>query len=341
MMNTDLLVRQNILDLKPYAGAAAENKGRKGILLDANENPYGALNRYPDLHQYELRKKLSELNGLSPSNIMIGNGSDELIDMAFRIFCRPGKDKVIICPPTFGMYEVYAQINDAEIISIPLKNDFQPDSQKILETGEEAKILFLCSPNNPTGNSFKDLEYLIQNFSGIVFLDEAYIDFSTQASLLSKINDYPNLIVSQTFSKARAMAAARIGVIYADKKIISYFQKVRAPFNISRLNTEAALKTLEDKTDFKETINIVLQERKRIENFLAQLPYVKKIYPSDANFILAEFEKADFIHSELAKAGIMVRNRSGQVENCLRISAGTPDENDALMNALENLKNKI
>ena len=244
MMNTDLLVRQNILDLKPYAGAAAENKGRKGILLDANENPYGTLNRYPDLHQYELRKKLSELNGLSPSNIMIGNGSDELIDMAFRIFCRPGKDKVIICPPTFGMYEVYAQINDAEIISIPLESDFQPDSQKILETAEEAKILFLCSPNNPTGNSFDDLEYLIQNFPGIVFLDEAYIDFSRQTSLLEKINDYPNLIVSQTFSKARAMAAARIGVIYADEKIISYFQKVRAPFNISRLNTEAPLKTL-------------------------------------------------------------------------------------------------
>jgi histidinol-phosphate aminotransferase len=337
MINTDKLVRQNILDLKPYKGAAAENIGRKGILLDANENPFGDKNRYPDLHQHQLRKKLSVLNGLDMRNIMIGNGSDELIDMTFRIFCRPGKDKVIICPPTFGMYEVFAQINDAEVINIPLKGNFQPDSQKILATGEEAKILFLCSPNNPTGNSFNDLEHLVQNFPGIVFLDEAYIDFSKQESLLAKINDYPNLIVSQTFSKARALAAARIGMIYAGEKIISYFQKVRAPFNISRLNTEAALKALENNSDYTEAIGIILNERKRLEKFLGKLSFVKKIYPSDANFILAEFEKADFIHSELAEKGIMIRNRSSQIKDCLRISIGTPQENDALISALKQL----
>ncbi len=248
MDNISNLIRKNILSLKPYSSARDEYKSNQGIFLDANENPFGNLNRYPDPYQWRLKQILSSQKKVAIENILIGNGSDEIIDLVQRVFCQPAADKIIICPPTYGMYEVYANVNNVDIISIPLTEDFQLNSEAIL--AQKAKVLYLCSPNNPTGNSLQNLEYIIDNFNGIVFLDEAYIDFSEQPSLVSKINQYPNLIVSQTFSKARGLAAVRVGIAYASETIISVMNKVKPPYNISRLNQDAAVQSLADEASF-------------------------------------------------------------------------------------------
>lgn len=326
------LIRKNILALTPYSSARDEYKSNQGIFLDANENPFGNLNRYPDPYQWRLKQILSSQKKVGIENILIGNGSDEIIDLVQRIFCEPNEDSIIICPPTYGMYEVYANINNVKIISIPLTEDFQLNTEAILAT--KAKILYLCSPNNPTGNSLKNLEYIIQNFNGIVFLDEAYIDFSEQPSLVSKIKHYPNLIVSQTFSKARGLAAARIGIAYASETIISVLNKVKPPYNVSQLNQEVAVQSLADEADFKSKVQLIISERELLKQSLLALDFVTKIYPSDANFLLVEMENATAIYNSLIEQQIITRNRSSIVQNTIRITIGTPRENQQLVYAL-------
>ncbi|WP_298395464.1 histidinol-phosphate transaminase [Flavobacterium sp.] len=336
MDNITSLIRQNILNLKPYSSARDEYKSTEGIFLDANENPYGKLNRYPDPYQWRLKQILSGQKKVAIENILVGNGSDEIIDLVQRVFCEPNQDKIIICPPTYGMYEVYANINNVEIVSIPLTADFQLNTEAIL--AEQAKILYLCSPNNPTGNSLENLEYIISNFNGIVFLDEAYIDFSEQPSLVAKIKQYPNLIVSQTFSKARGLAAVRVGIAYANETIISVMNKVKPPYNVSQLNQEAAVQSLADDSVFKSNVQLIKSERELLKIALLELDFVTKIYPSDANFLLVEMENATAIYNSLIEQQIITRNRSSVVENTIRITVGTPRENQQLLYVLQLLE---
>ena len=336
MDNITNLIRKNILSLTPYSSARDEYKSNQGIFLDANENPFGSLNRYPDPYQWRLKQILSSQKKVGIENILIGNGSDEIIDLVQRVFCEPNQDQIIICPPTYGMYEVYANINNLNIISIPLTEDFQLNTEAIL--AQNAKILYLCSPNNPTGNSLKNLEYIIENFNGIVFLDEAYIDFSEQPSLVSKISQYPNLIVSQTFSKARGLAAVRVGIAYANEAIISVLNKVKPPYNVSQLNQETAVKSLADEANFKSNVQLIIAEREKLKIALLELDFVVKIYPSEANFLLVEMENATAIYNSLIEQQIITRNRSSVVENTIRITIGTPRENQQLMYALQLLE---
>ena len=336
MENINSLARKNIQNLKPYSSARDEYKSNEGIFLDANENPYGKLNRYPDPYQWRLKQILSSQKKVGIENIVIGNGSDEIIDLVQRVFCEPNQDKIIICPPTYGMYEVYANINNLEIISIPLTEDFQLNTKAIL--AQSAKILYLCSPNNPTGNALENLEFIIENFNGIVFLDEAYIDFSDQPSLVSKIKQFPNLIVSQTFSKARGLAAARIGIAYASAEIIAFLSKVKPPYNVSQLNQEAAVQSLADDSVFKANVQLIKSERELVEKSLLELDFVSKIYPSEANFLLVQMENATAVYNSLIEQQIITRNRSSVVENTIRITIGTPRENQLLIYTLQLLE---
>ena len=332
MDNINNLIRKNIISLTPYSSARDEYKSNEGIFLDANENPFGNLNRYPDPYQWRLKQVLSSQKKIAIENILIGNGSDEIIDLVQRVFCEPKEDKIIICPPTYGMYEVYANINNVEVISIPLTDDFQLNTEAIL--AQKAKVLYLCSPNNPTGNSLKNLEYIIENFDGIVFLDEAYIDFSNEPSLVSKISQYSNLIVSQTFSKARGLAAVRVGIAYANEAIISVLNKVKPPYNVSQLNQETAVKSLADEANFKSNVQLIIAEREKLKIALLELDFVVKIYPSEANFLLVEMENATAIYNSLIEQQIITRNRSSVVKNTIRITIGTPRENQQLLYAL-------
>jgi histidinol-phosphate aminotransferase len=333
MDNINNLIRKNIRSLKPYSSARDEYKSNQGIFLDANENPFGNLNRYPDPYQWRLKQILSSQKKVAVKNIVVGNGSDEIIDLVQRVFCEPGEDKIIICPPTYGMYAVYANINNVAIISIPLTNNFQLNTEAIL--AQNAKVLYLCSPNNPTGNALDNLEYIIDNFNGIVFLDEAYIDFSESPSLISKINQYPNLIISQTFSKARGLAAVRVGIAYANEAIIAVMNKVKPPYNVSQLNQEAAVLALADEANFKSNIALIKLEREKLKKALLELDFVVKIYPSEANFLLVEMENATAIYNSLIGQQIITRNRSAVVENTIRITIGTPRENEQLVYALQ------
>lgn len=337
------LVRKNILNLKPYSSARDEFEGENGIFLDANENPFGELNRYPDPYQLKIKQKLSELNQISTENIFLGNGSDEVIDLAFRIFCEPKKDKVLTFSPTYGMYEVSANINDVELINLELNKDFQIDLENLKPylNDENLKIIFICSPNNPTGNSIKNIKYILENFNGIVFIDEAYIDFSPEESFRNQIKNYPNLIVSQTFSKAWGMASVRVGIAYASEEIIKFYNKVKPPYNISQLNQDAILNTLNDEkiNQVSENIKIILEEKKSLIQNLKKLNLVKTIFPSDANFILIEVDNADSVYQELVNQNVIIRNRNSVIKNCLRITVGSPDENKKLIETLQNIDN--
>ena len=337
------LVRKNILSLKPYSSARDEFEGENGIFLDANENPFGELNRYPDPYQLKIKQKLSELNQISTENIFLGNGSDEVIDLAFRIFCEPKKDKVLTFSPTYGMYEVSANINDVELINLELNKDFQIDLENLKPylNDENLKIIFICSPNNPTGNSIKNIKYILENFNGIVFIDEAYIDFSPEESFRNQIKNYPNLIVSQTFSKAWGMASVRVGIAYASEEIIKFYNKVKPPYNISQLNQDAILNTLNDEkiNQVSENIKIILEEKKSLIQNLKKLNLVKTIFPSDANFILIEVDNADSVYQELVNQNVIIRNRNSVIKNCLRITVGSPEENQKLIETLQNIDN--
>ena len=335
--NLENLVRPNILKLKPYSSARDEYKGSTGVFLDANENPFGTLNRYPDPYQKEVKEKLSALKSIPVSQIFLGNGSDEVIDLVFRIFCTPGRDKALVFTPTYGMYEVSANINDTELLQLPLNSDFQIDKESILPflKDENLKLIFICSPNNPTGNSIENVDFILENFNGIVFVDEAYIDFSTQKSWTEKLSQYPNLIISQTFSKARGLAAVRVGIAYSSPEIIALFNKTKPPYNVSQLNQEAVLIALLDDKRYQSEIKTILGEKERLEKELLQLSVIKKIYPSDANFILVEVNDADGIYNNLVQQKIITRNRNSVIASCIRITIGTTEENNQLIAALK------
>ncbi len=341
------LIRPNILALKPYSSARDEFKGDDdlpfqhggNLFLDANENPFNNHNRYPDPYQRELKTALSERNNISADRIFIGNGSDEVIDIALRVFCNPGKDKILTFIPTYGMYKVSAAINDVEILQQPLTEDFQIDRTALLEVIDDKslKIIFLCSPNNPTGNTLnaEDIEFICRNFSGIVFLDEAYIDFADTPSWLARLEEFPNLIISQTFSKAQGKAAIRVGVGYMSPEILHFYNKVKPPYNVSALNQEAAVRQLEDYDTFTLNVYMILQQRKRMEKDLQAFDFVKKIYPSQANFLLVEVSDADALYDFLISKNIIVRNRSKEVKNTLRFTIGAAHENDEVLQALQ------
>ncbi|MCL1672668.1 histidinol-phosphate transaminase [Elizabethkingia ursingii] len=335
--NLESLVRPNILKLKPYSSARDEYNGDTGIFLDANENPFGTLNRYPDPYQKEVKEKLSALKNIPVSQIFLGNGSDEVIDLVFRIFCTPGNDKALVFTPTYGMYEVSANINDTELLQLPLNRNFQIDRDAVIPflKDENLKLIFICSPNNPTGNSIENVDFILENFNGIVFVDEAYIDFSSQKSWTEKLEQYPNLIISQTFSKARGLAAVRVGIAYSSPEIISLLNKTKPPYNVSQLNQEAALIALVDDEKYQSEIKTILEEKERLEKALLKLAVIKKIYPSDANFILAEVNDADEIYNNLVQQKIITRNRSSVIANCIRITIGTTEENNQLIAALK------
>lgn len=349
-MNFDLqkLVRENIKNLKPYSSARHEFTGKGSVFLDANENAYGSpvaenFNRYPDPLQWQLKFQLARIKGVPAENICIGNGSDEIIDLSYRIFCNPGKDNVIVCPPTYGMYAVSADINDIEIRKINLTKEFQLDVEGILNAiDSNTKLLFVCSPNNPTGNNMNrtDVELLLNNFNGIVIIDEAYINYSNQKTFIQELTEYPNLIVMQTLSKAWGLAALRLGLCYTSMDIIDLFNKVKPPYNINEASQQIALEGLQRTELVTEWIKEVVLEREKLTTAVKQFSFVKHIYPSDANFILVKVQDADALYQFLTQNEIVVRNRSKETgcENCLRISIGTPEENKKLLSVLKNYK---
>jgi histidinol-phosphate aminotransferase len=348
MFDINNLLRNNIKALVPYASARDEFKGEASIYLDANENSFGSplsksYHRYPDPLQWKIKYQLAEIKGVPPQNIFLGNGSDEAIDILYRAFCRPGIDNVILCPPTYGMYEVSAHINDAIIRKVYLTPDFQLDLPGI-ETAIDAqtKLIFICSPNNPTGNSIPiaDIEMILNNFDGIVVVDEAYINFSKQASMIRSLTEYPNLVILQTLSKAWGLAALRVGMAFASEEIIEVFNKIKPPYNINQASQELALEALGQVEQVNKWIQQLVTERNALAEALVKLPIVEHVYPSDANFLLVQTVDAKGIYQALVEKGIIVRDRS-KVElcaGCLRITIGTPEENQVLWNELSQYK---
>ena len=343
--NLNNLIRANIKNLKPYSSARDEFKGEASIFLDANENSYGSpltkwYNRYPDPLQWELKKKIAEIKGVAPENILLGNGSDECIDLLIRAFCEPQVDNIVICPPTYGMYEVYAHINNVPVKAVPLTPTFQLDLEA-LENAIDArtKLIFLCSPNNPTANSLirEDVEMILNNFDGLVVVDEAYINFSRQRSFVPELKEYPNLVVLQTFSKAWGLDALRLGMTLAATDIIQVLNKIKPPYNINQATQELALKALDNLEEVNSMIVEIVREREQLAQQLSGLPFVQKVYPSDANFLLAKTSNATRLYHYLKDQGIIVRNRSNVLlcEGCLRITVGTEKENKELMAALQ------
>lgn len=342
MVDINLLVRDNVRALIPYSSARDEFHGKEGIFLDANENPYGKLNRYPDPYQKELKSHISKIKQVPEEIIFLGNGSDEIIDLTYRTFCRPGVDKALAFTPTYGMYEVCAGINDINFLKIPLTDEFQIDREKAASALDDPflKVIFICSPNNPTGNSFDfaDIESIIAGSRCIVLIDEAYSDFSGKPSFKTMTGKYPNLIVMQTFSKAFGLAAARIGMAFANQQIVKYFNKLKPPYNISSLNQRAALRQLAYYEKSLDQVRRIIRERERMKAALGRLKIVEKIYPSDANFLLIRIWNPDFIYNTLADNKIIVRNRSRIIPGCLRITVGTRSENNRLLDELNRIK---
>jgi histidinol-phosphate aminotransferase len=350
MFNLDNIIRPNVKRMKPYSSARDEFSGNASIWLDANENPYpGSYNRYPDPRQRVVKQHLAEVKGVSPENIFMGNGSDEAIDLLFRAFCEPGKDKVLLFPPTYGMYQVCAALNDVETIEVPLSSDFQLDIPKAKEVclQEKPKMLFICSPNNPTGNLIPQDQIidLAKDFPGIVVVDEAYIDFATEGSMVPFIptayaeqpEALQNLVVLQTFSKAWGMAGIRLGMALASEAIIDIFNKIKPPYNVNQVTQEIAWKALRDNQQIIEKVKEIQREKAKLAQQLLQLEVVEAIYPSDANFLLVRFKYALSIFQHLQQKGIIIRDRTRVVPDCLRITIGTPEENQTLIEELSQL----
>ena len=345
MVDLNKLVRENVIKLTPYSSARDEFKGKTGIFMDANENPFGNLNRYPDPYQKELKTAISKIKGIEEEKIFLGNGSDEIIDLCIRIFCNPGVDKALTFTPTYGIYAVSASVNDIEVLNVPLNGSFQIDLKKVepLLSDKNLKLVFICSPNNPTANSMNndDVERIIALFKGIVLIDEAYIDFSDKPSFIKLVDRYPNLILMQTFSKAFGLAAARIGMAFSNPQIIKYFNKLKPPYNISTINQKAALKKLTQIDQFKSQVERIKKERVRLSAILSKMKIIEKVYPSDANFLLVKVKNADYIYNTLVNKNIIIRNRSKVIDNCLRITIGKRSENNTLIKALNELEKKI
>ncbi len=341
-MNTiDQLVRSNILGLKPYTSARTEYKGVADIFLDANENPYETgMNRYPDPLQQKLKNKIADHKNVHPQNIFLGNGSDEVIDLLIRIFCEPKEDHIITLPPTYGMYKVSADIANVGVKEIPLDSSFQPDTGQILASANAfSKLLFVCSPNNPTGNliGLDRIKHLVEGFNGIVVVDEAYIDFAEEGTTLSLVNEYTNLVVMQTFSKAWGLAGIRLGMAFTNSSIIHYLNKVKPPYNINSLTQKAALVALERNKNKNIWVKEITKEREKLIKELSQFSFIQKIFHSDTNFLLVEVNDPDSMYQYLIRQKIIVRNRSKTLncEGCLRFTVGTPEENQSLIQSLK------
>ena len=347
IFNINNLVRENVKSMNPYSSARDEFEDfdtADMIFLDANENPFeNGVNRYPDPQQSNVKKVLAKLKKIQTNQILLGNGSDEVLDLIFRAFCEPKVDNVITLPPTYGMYGVLANINAVVNREVLLSEEFQPQVEKILEAVDEnTKIIFLCSPNNPTGNSFSDksVVYLLQNFKGLVVIDEAYIDFSKKQSWMNELDEYPNLVITQTLSKAYGLAGIRFGICYASPAIISVLNKIKPPYNVNELTQLRALDRLSNPEKIKSEIASIIAQREELLKVLIDVKFVEKIYPTEANFILVKVDDANKRYAELIAKGIVIRNRTTQplCENTLRLTIGTESENTILMNALKELK---
>lgn len=344
-MNLNNLIRKNIKAMKPYSSARDEFKDLKAdmVFLDANENPFETtLNRYPDPQQTALKELISKQKELPIHQVLLGNGSDEVLDLIVRAFCEPNQDSILTLPPTYGMYGVLAQLNSIENIEVPLSKDFNINVDQVLkQVKPSTKLLFICSPNNPSGNimDVNAVTRLLKAFDGLVVIDEAYIDFTTIESWTQRLNAFPNLMVTQTLSKAYGLAGIRLGTCYASKEIIAVLNKIKPPYNINSLTQQAAIEALQN-NEVSDQVSSILREREKLANALASCFFVKKIYPSDANFILIKVDDANKRYDELLRHGIVIRNRTTQLgcENCLRISVGTPAENKQLLTLLNTLK---
>ena len=343
--NLKKLTRANVAKLQPYSSARDEftDFDREMIFLDANENPFeNGVNRYPDPQQGQLKSVLAQQKGVQPSQILLGNGSDEVLDLLFRAFCEPAKDNVITLPPTYGMFGVLAGVNAVENREVVLTKDFELNTAEILQQQDErSKLLFICSPNNPTGNVFnaERVSELLENFNGLVIIDEAYIDFSESFSWLTKLSVYPNLVVTQTLSKAYGMAGIRLGICYASPEIIATLTKIKPPYNVNQLTQQKALTRLNDTINIKKEIDTITDERNKLSKALLEVYFIEKIYPSEANFILVSVDDAKKRYKQLLTNGIVIRNRSSQplCENTLRLTVGTPEENNILIRVLKKL----
>ena len=337
--NLNKRIRPHLTGVKSYQTLRNSFIDQQVVFLDANENPFGQFNRYPDGDPIQLKKKLAEINQSKPENLFLGNGSDELIDLTMRIFCEPTKDSILIMNPSFVMYEIYAKMNNVQVEKLQLNSDFQLEKELFLNTVSEskAKVLFLCSPNNPTGNSIDDLEFYIQNFNGIVVVDEAYIEFSPEDSAVNLLSKYPNLIVLKTLSKAFGMAGLRIGVGFSSIEIASLFIQLKPPYNISSESQKLALEQLNNLEVLKNNISIILKEKEKLNDGLERINEVGKIFPSDANFFLVEFEDAQLIYQKLLDKNILTSLRHPNLKNCLRISVGTAEENLELLKVLSQI----
>lgn len=340
------LVRENVKQLKPYSSARDEFEDfdtKDMIFLDANENPFeNGINRYPDPQQVSVKEVLAKLRNVKTNQILLGNGSDEVLDLLFRAFCEPKKDNVITLPPTYGMYGVLANINAVENKEVLLSEDFQPQIEKIIEAiNSTTKIIFLCSPNNPTGNSFLDesVVYLLKNFNGLVVIDEAYIDFSKKDSWINELDEYPNLVITQTLSKAYGLAGIRLGICYASTAVIKVLNKIKPPYNVNELTQKRALQRLDNLEQIKAEISSIITQREELLKVLLNVNFVEKIYPTEANFILIKVDDANKRYDELIAKGIVIRNRTTQplCDNCLRFTVGTEQENMKLIEVLKQL----
>lgn len=342
MFELEKQVRKNILELTPYSCARDEFKGEAEVFLDANENPFGELNRYPDPYQIAIKEKLSEIKRVPIDNIFIGNGSDEIIDLSLKVFCNPGYDKALTFSPTYGMYDVSSKINDVELLKVELTSDFQIDLVAAKDILKESclKLIFICSPNNPTGNLINDdsIKFILEKFKGIVIIDEAYFDFSNTTSWSQKLAHYPNLIVMQTLSKAWGLAACRIGMAFSSSSIINLFNKVKPPYNVSQPAQWAAQKALGNPQLFESNRALILKQKALLESQLSQLSIVEKVYPSNANFLLVKVTDANSVYNELLSQNVITRNRNKIIDNCIRITVGTATENQQLLKVLKNIK---
>lgn len=337
--NLNKMIRPHLIGSKSYQSLRNSFLDQQMIYLDANENPFGEFNCYPDAEHLQLKNKLAEINRVKPENLFLGNGSDELIDLTMRIFCEPAQDLIMIMNPSFVMYQIYAKMNNLNIENLQLNSNFQLVRKEFLKAVSKlkSKILFLCSPNNPTGNSIEDLEFYIQNFNGIVVVDEAYIEFSPEISSVSFLDKYPNLIVLKTLSKAYGMAGLRIGVGISSPEIAALFNRVKPPYNISSESQRLALKLLENDDEHDENIQTILAEKEKLKKGLSENKEVVKVYPSDANFFLIEFKDAKTVYQKLSEANIWTSLRHPNLKNCLRLSVGKPAENLRVLNVLSEI----
>lgn len=344
MINIENLLRENIKRLKPYSSARDEYSGKIGIFLDANENSFGSipagdLNRYPDPHQNEIKKKLSKIKNVNIKNIFIGNGSDEAIDLLMRAFCAPGKESILIMPPTYGMYKVAADINDVNVIEVPLTSEFKIKTDEVINNiTSNTKLIFICSPNNPSGNLLdrNSIRTILKSFNGLVVIDEAYIDFAPEESWISELESFNNIVVLQTFSKAWGLANIRVGIAYGNEEIISVMNKIKYPYNVNGVSQQIIIDALESESKKNEVVNKIIYQRDKLADALSTLDIIENIYSTDANFILAKVNDANRVYDYLLENRIIVRNRSNIIncEECLRFTVGTEEENNKLIEIL-------